>query len=77
MNNNGKLVLNMDNLCGIFLFDTAFDSSILPGERRCIQPAGCYSLFCYTEAQPAELMNDERNKLKNSSTEETLRYNDS
>ena len=67
---DGKPVLNVDNLLVILTFNIAYDVSIFPGERHRIQLTCCYQILCYTGARPAELVDGERKKPKDGSTEE-------
>ncbi|KAH7309929.1 FluG domain-containing protein [Stachybotrys elegans] len=68
-NTDGKPVLNVDNLLVILTFNLAYDTIVFPGERHRIQLNCCYQLLCYTGARPAELVDGERKKPKDGSTE--------
>lgn len=62
-------MLNVDNLRVILVFNIAYDTSIFPGERHRVQLIGCYQILCYTGARPAEIVDGERKKPKDGSTE--------
>ncbi|KAI0835719.1 hypothetical protein F5Y06DRAFT_305690 [Hypoxylon sp. FL0890] len=69
-NIDGKPVLSVDNLRVILTLNIAYDTSIFPGERHRIQLASCYQILCYIGARPAELVDSERKKPRDSSIEE-------
>lgn len=50
-------------------FNIAYDKSIFPCERHRVQLDGCYKIMCFTGARPAELVDNERRKPKDGSTE--------
>ncbi|KAF3768368.1 hypothetical protein M406DRAFT_250781, partial [Cryphonectria parasitica EP155] len=68
-NIDGKLVLNVDSLKVILIFNIAYDTSIFPSERQRVNLSGCYMIICYTGVRPAELVHNERKPPKNGSLE--------
>ncbi|KAH7377243.1 FluG domain-containing protein [Plectosphaerella cucumerina] len=47
----------------------AYDTTIFPSERHRIQLAACYKIMSYTGARPAELVDNERRKPYDGSTQ--------
>jgi hypothetical protein len=59
----------MADLQIILVFNMAYDTTIFPSERHRIQLAACYKIMSYTGARPAELVDNERRKPDDGSTQ--------
>ncbi|KAH7354509.1 FluG domain-containing protein [Plectosphaerella cucumerina] len=68
-NSDPKPVISMADLQIILVFNMAYDTTIFPSERHRIQLAACYKIMSYTGARPAELVDNERRKPDDGSTQ--------
>ncbi len=62
-NIGGKLVIGVNELRVILIFNIAYDSGIFPGERYRVNMAGCYQIMCYIGVRSAEFVDVEKTKL--------------
>lgn len=68
-NIDAKPVVSAAGLEVLLVFNMAYDESIFPSERHRIQLPCCYKIMCYTGARPGELVDNERRKPKDGSTQ--------
>lgn len=61
---DGKPFLNSDRLREILHYIWAYDTTVLPRETLRLQLAGSYQVSCYTGAQPADLVDNKEEKIR-------------
>lgn len=57
-------MLGPDDLLVLQTFNIAYNTNIFPIERYRIQLSGFYLILSYTGARPAEIVDNEKRKLK-------------